>query len=139
MELLKMVVLIALAVYFVADAVLLLKNRQFTVKRSRTWAILISLLMIGLLLWGWFTGHPVGGEKSYGLDGREYFIMGLIAIATIYTFVDFVRSLMKKDSFQKEATNPDVKCTTWGGFVRRKLTFFLFLITVFIFYVVLKL
>ena len=73
MELLKIVVLIALAVYFVADAMLLLNNRQFTVKRSRTWAIVISLLLIGLLLWGWFTGHPVGGEKSYGLDGREYF------------------------------------------------------------------
>ena len=31
MELLKLIVLIGLAVYFVADAVLLLKNRQFTV------------------------------------------------------------------------------------------------------------
>ena len=138
MELLKIVVLIALAVYFVADAMLLLKNKQFSVKRSRTWAIVISLLLIGLLLWGWFTGHPVGGEKSYGLDGREYFIMGLIVLSTIYAFVDFIRSLMKKESFQKEATNPDVKCATWGGFVRRKLTFFLFMITLLIFYVVLK-
>ena len=138
MELLKIVVLIALAVYFVVDAMLLLKNKQFSVKRSRTWAIVISLLLIGLLLWGWFTGHPVGGEKSYGLDGREYFIMGLIVLSTIYAFVDFIRSLMKKESFQREATNPDVKCVTWGGFVRRKLTFFLFMITLLIFYVVLK-
>lgn len=139
MELLKLIVLIGLAVYFVADAVLLLKNRQFTVKRSRTMAIIIALLLIGLLLWGRFTGNPVGGEESYGLDGREYFILGLISLATVYAFVDFIRSLMKKDSFQKEATNPDAKCTTWGGFVRRKLTFFLFLVTVFIFYVILKL
>ena len=44
------IILIAIAAYFIYDMVLLIREKELSVARSRTFAILLGLFMIGWML-----------------------------------------------------------------------------------------
>lgn len=136
--LLILIILFALAAYFVVDAIMLMRNNQLSVKRSRTYAIIIALAMLGKMFFAYFTGTPIFDGEDTTPSGREYFIFAAISLAVLYTLVDMVMAILKKDAYLTEATHPDKKCKTQADFVRRKLTYFLFMVVLLFFYMDLK-
>ena len=113
-------ILVALiAIYLVYDMVELIKARQFSLARSRTYAV---LLMCGRMIYGYFTAQP-GAEES-SIPNRGLFVICTIGLAVVYTLIDLIVALVKK--------RDDTK------FVRRKLTFFVFMVVLLIFYIWMK-
>lgn len=53
------IILIAIAAYFIYDMVLLIRDKELSVARSRTFAILLGLFMIGWMLYGYVTNSPI--------------------------------------------------------------------------------
>ena len=49
------IILIAIAAYFIYDMVLLIREKELSVARSRTFAILLGLFMRGWMLYGYIT------------------------------------------------------------------------------------
>lgn len=134
-----LIILFALAAYFVVDAILLMKENQLSVKRSRTYAIILSLLMLGKMIYSYFAGVPIFCDGGVCPSGREYLITVLIIIAVLYTLVNLLIAIFKKDAYLTEATHPDRKCKTQKEFIRRKLTYFLMMVVLLFFYLDLKL
>ena len=121
MVLITIVIIALIAIYFLCDMVALIKDGQFSAARSRTYAILLGLFMCGRVIYGYFhdTFQPQGALANRGL-----FILCVIGAAVGYTLVDLIVALAKKKDDTK--------------FVRRKLTFFLFMLVLMVFYVWMK-
>ena len=115
-------VLIALiAVYFLGDMVTLIKAGQFSAARSRTYAVLLGLFMCGRMIYGYFFDQF---QQESGLPRQGIFVICTLGIAVVYTLVDLVVALVKKNDDKK--------------YVRRKLTFFLFMLVLLVFYLWMK-
>lgn len=72
-----------IAIYLVYDMVELIKARQFSLARSRTYAVLLGLLMCGRMIYGYFTAQP-GAEES-SIPNRGLFVICTIGLAVVYT------------------------------------------------------
>lgn len=120
--LLTTTILIALiAVYFLGDMVALIKDGQFSPARSRTYAILLGLFMCGRMIYGYFFDQF---QAESGLPRQGIFVICTLGIAVLYTLIDLAVALVKKNDDKK--------------FVRRKLTFFLFMLVLLVFYLWMK-
>ena len=120
MLLLTLVIIALIAIYLLCDMVLQIRDGQFSPARSRTYAILLGLFMCGRILYGYF--HDSFSDQ--GLASRGLVILCAIGAAVLYTLIDLIAALAKK--------RDDCK------FVRRKLTFFLFMLVLLVFYVWMK-
>ncbi len=110
-----------IAIYFLCDMVALIKEKQFSLARSRTYAIILGLLMTGRMIYGYFADDFTQDD---GIPNRGIFVVCTIGAATLYSLVDLIVALVKKRG--------DCK------FIRRKLTFFLFMFVLLIFYMWMK-
>ncbi|MDD4819955.1 MAG: hypothetical protein PHD21_03890 [Flavobacteriales bacterium] len=133
-----LIILIALSAYFVIDAILLLKENKLSVKRSRTYAIVLSLAMLGKMIYSYFTGTPIFCDNQVTPTGREFFILTLILIAVLYTLGTVLVAIFKKNAYLTEATHPDNKCKCQKEYIRRKMTYFLMMLVLLFFYLDLK-
>ena len=115
------IVIALIAIYFVYDMVTLIREKQFSLARSRTYAILLGLLMSIRMIYGYFFDDFL---TESGIPSRGIFVICTIGLAVLYTLGDLVVALAKKSSDSK--------------FVRRKLTFFLFMVVVLVFYMWMK-
>lgn len=115
-------ILIALiTVYFLGDTIAQIKDGQFSAARSRTYALLLGLFMCGRMIYGYFFDQFQPGS---GLPRQGIFVICTLGIAVLYTLVDLAVALIKKNDDKK--------------FVRRKLTFFLFMLVLLVFYLWMK-
>ena len=111
-----------IAIYLVYDMVELIKARQFSLARSRTYAVLLGLLMCGRMIYGYFTAQP-GAEES-SIPNRGLYVICTIGLAVVYTLSDLIVAVVKK----RDDTTV----------VRRKLTCFGFMVVLLIFYIWMK-
>ena len=117
MLLLTTILIALIAIYFIYDMVGLIGEKQFSLGRSRTYAILIGLVLCGRMIYSFFTDDFT---DEGGVSNRGHFVMGLLGVATLYTLGDLCVALFTKKD---------------GAFIRRKLTFFLFMLVLLVFYV----
>lgn len=110
-----------IAIYFLYDMVALIKEKQFSMARSRTYAIILGLLMTGRMIYGYFADDFT---EDAGIPNRGIIVICTIGAATLYAMIDFIVALVKKRG--------DCK------FIRRKLTFFLFMFVLLVFYLWMK-